>query len=67
MKAISEDGRVVVMMTVAEYHLIMGCLRELPVEMHELDFLSRLGASRDAVSDLAQCFFDESIRIGIEE
>jgi hypothetical protein len=67
MKAMSEDGTVIVMMTVSEYHLVMGSLRELAVEMHELDFLPRVGASRDAVSDLAQRFFDESVRIGIEE
>jgi hypothetical protein len=67
MKAISEDGIVVVMMTVSEYHVVMGSLRELAVEMHELDFLPRVGASRDAVGDLAQRFFDESVRMGIEE
>lgn len=67
MKAMSEQGCVVVMMTIAEYHLVTGSLRELAAEMHELDFLPRVGASRDAVSDLAQNFFDESVRIGIEE
>lgn len=63
----SEHECVIVMMTVAEYHLITGSLRELAAGMHELDFLARVGAPRDVVSDLAQRFFDESVRIGIEE
>jgi hypothetical protein len=67
MRAMAEKDCVVVIMTVAEYHLIMGSLRELAVEMHELDFLARVGVPRNAVADLAQSFFDESLRIGIEE
>ena len=50
-----------------EYHVIMASLRELVAEMHEQDFPSRVGSDRDTVSELAQSFFDESVRLGIEE
>lgn len=56
-----------VLVTEREYHIIMASLRELVAEMHEKDFLTRIGKSRDEVSDIAQQFFDASVLFGIEE
>ena len=67
MKADVDGDLVSIAVTEKEYHIIMGGLRELVAEMHEKDFPPRMGVSREQVSELAQSFFDESIRLGIEE
>ncbi len=61
------EGDVIITAKEGEYHIIMASLRELVAEMHESDFLPRVGVSRKKVSELAQFFFDESVRLGIEE
>jgi len=67
MKANIIDDHIIVTFTEKEYHIVMGGLRELVAEMHEKDFPSRMGVSRERVSELAQSLYDESVRLGIEE
>jgi hypothetical protein len=67
MQASAQDGLINIVLDETEYLLITNSLRELIGEMHEKDFLPRIGASRDAVFALVMQFRDEVERLGIEE